>query len=180
MKTKKWRLVLQVAMCMAVLAGVAGCTKDRAAAQPVPVAVAPASQAAVEPQGDARALLMRMADFLSKTPRFSVNIREGYDVVQESGQKIEFSETRKLTVSRPDRLRVDVEQSDGDRNMILFDGTTITAFSPTRNVYAQTAKPGGEVAAVAIGAAVVGAVVGNAAAKSSSPPPSTVTAPPPY
>ncbi len=143
MKTKKWRLALRVALGMAVLAGVAGCAKDRVAAHPAPMASLPASQATVEPQGDARALLMRMADFLSKTPRFSVSIRNGYDVLQESGQKIEFGESRKLTVSRPDRLRAEVEQSDGDRNMILFDGATITAFDATQNVYAQTARSGG-------------------------------------
>jgi hypothetical protein len=142
MKTKKWRMAISLALGMVVLATIAGCAKDRAAAQPTPMAGGQAPQVAIEPQGDARALLMRMADFLSKTPRFSVSIRNGYDVVQKSGQKIEFGEARKLTVSRPDRFRVEVEQSDGDRNMILFDGATITAFSPTQNVYAQVAKPG--------------------------------------
>ena len=143
MKIYKWRLALLVALGMAVLAGLAGCAKERVATQPVPMVDGPATQAAVEPQGDARALLLRMADFLAKTPRFSVNIKNGYDVLQESGQKIEFGETRKLTVSRPDRLRVDVEQSDGDRNMIVFDGTTLTAFDATHNVYAQAAQSGG-------------------------------------
>ena len=143
MKIYKWRLALLVALGMAVLAGVAGCAKDRVATQPAPMVGVPKPQAVVEPQGDARALLLRMADFLAKTPRFSVNIKNGYDVLQESGQKIEFGETRKLTVSRPDRLRVDVEQSDGDRNMIVFDGTTLTAFDATHNVYAQAAQSGG-------------------------------------
>ncbi len=90
MKINQWRLALRVALGMAILASVAGCAKDRVATQPTPVAGVQAPQVVAEPQGDPRALLMRMADFLSKTPRFSVGIRNGYDVVQESGQKIEF------------------------------------------------------------------------------------------
>ncbi len=86
---------------------------------------------------------MRMAGFLSQAQRFTVNVLSGYDVVQESGQKIEFGETRKITVSRPDRLRVEVEQSDGAKHLVLYDGKDITTFSPSQNVYAQTSKPGG-------------------------------------
>ena len=44
-----------------------------------------------------------------------MTIRDGYDVVQESGQKIEFGELRNVTVSRPDRLRIEVERSDGQK-----------------------------------------------------------------
>jgi len=143
MKTKKWRLALRIGLGMAILAALAGCAKDRVAAQPVPIAGVPVPEAAAEPQGDARALLMRMGDFLSKTPRFTVNIRNNYDVIQASGQEIEFGEVRKLSLNRPDRLRVEVEQSDGDRNMILFDGATLTAFDGTQNVFAQAPQSGG-------------------------------------
>ncbi len=93
-------------------------------------------------QEDAKGILMNMATFMSKTPRFSVNIRAGYDVLQDSGQKIEFGEKRTVTVSRPDRVRIDAEQSDGDRQMVLLDGKDITVFNATQNVYATTPKPG--------------------------------------
>jgi len=52
-----------------------------------------------------------MSEYLAQTERFSVVVRDGYDVVQESGQKLEFGEVRKLTVSRPDHLRI-----EGDLN----------------------------------------------------------------
>ena len=42
-------------------------------------------------QPDAKAILMRMADFMSKLPQFSVEVRDSYDSYQKSGQKIEFS-----------------------------------------------------------------------------------------
>jgi hypothetical protein len=69
-------------------------------------------------------------------------------VVQESGQKIEFGETRKVTVSRPDGLRVEAEHSDGERHVVLYDGKDIAVFNPSQNVYAQVYKPGGIDAAV--------------------------------
>lgn len=48
-----------------------------------------------------------MAKKLAETKQFSVTMHMGYDVVQKSGQKIEFSEIRKTTINRPNHLRVD-------------------------------------------------------------------------
>ena len=107
---------------------------------------APAPQAAVEPE--AKDVLMRMAEFLAKTPRFSVNLKINYDVLQESGQMIDFFETRSITLRRPNGLRVAVEQSDGDKQLVLYDGKQITAFSSSQNVYAQVSEPGDIDAAV--------------------------------
>ena len=56
-----------------------------------------------------------MSQYLAQAERFSVTIRDGYDAVQQSGQKIEYGEVRKVTVSRPDRLRFEVERSDGEK-----------------------------------------------------------------
>ena len=106
------------------------------------VAVASESKAAsVSPQ-EARAILMRMAEFMVRTGSFSVAVRDSYDVYQKSGQKIEFSEKRTITVARPDRLRIDVEESNADRQMLLFDGKELTVATPSRNVYARTPRPG--------------------------------------
>jgi hypothetical protein len=98
--------------------------------------------AASGPQTDAMATLMRAADFLAQAKQFSVSVRSGYDVVQESGQKIEFNESRKLTLVRPDRMRVDVERSDGDKALVLFDGKELTVFSPKEKVFAKVEKAG--------------------------------------
>jgi len=54
-----------------------------------------------------------MAEFLAGTQSFSVSVRGDYDAVQTSGQKIEFGEIRTVTLSRPDRLRVEGQRSDG-------------------------------------------------------------------
>jgi hypothetical protein len=92
---------------------------------------------------DAGALLARMAECLSKTPRMSVTVHGAYDAVQPDGYKVEWNEIRKVTLSRPDRLRVDSERSDGTHSLILFDGKNITTFDETAKVYAQAPQTGG-------------------------------------
>ncbi len=92
--------------------------------------------------GEAMALLRRMGERLAQAKGFSVSIRAGYDVVQDSGQKIEFGEERKVLLSRPGGLRVEAEQSDGDRRLIYFDGKTLTVADPDLKVYAQVERTG--------------------------------------
>ena len=98
------------------------------------------SESPSEPE--AMPILKKMSEYLAQTERFSVSVREGYDVVQESGQKIEFGEVRKVTVSRPDHLRIEFEKSDGEKGLVLFDGKEITVYQANQNIYASTSKPG--------------------------------------
>jgi hypothetical protein len=148
MKTNPRWPAARTALCVAVLAITMGCAEKRGATRPESPSVQGAAPRTVAEPAEAQDILMRMAEFLAKTPRFSVNVQSGYDVVQESGQKIEFGEIRKITVSRPNGLRVEAEHSDGEKQLVLYDGKTITTFSPSRNIYAQTSKPGGIDAAV--------------------------------
>jgi hypothetical protein len=110
---------------------------------PVPAKKAPAATVVSESQAQANAILMRMADFLGGTQRFSVNVSGGYDAVQTSGQKIEFGELRKVTLSRPDRLRVEGERSDGAKALTVFTGKEIVLVDAASNVYATAPQPGG-------------------------------------
>ena len=91
---------------------------------------------------EAMPILKKMSEYLAQAGRFSVNVRNGYDVVQESGQKIEFGEVRKVTVSRPDHLRIETERSDGEKGLVIFDGKQITIYLQNENVYASASKPG--------------------------------------
>ena len=101
---------------------------------------ASAQSTAVEPQ--ARELLVKALTYISRQERFSVVVRANYDSYQQSGQKIEFGETRKVTLIRPDRLRVEVEESNGVGHVMLFDGKDLTLATPQSHVYAQLPKPG--------------------------------------
>ncbi len=91
---------------------------------------------------DAEQLLFGMMKKVAGIPQYSVSVRMGYDVVQESGQKIEFGEVRHVIMDRPNHIRVDTVQSDGDKGLFIYDGQVITLFSETENVYSQTAHPG--------------------------------------
>jgi hypothetical protein len=113
------------------------------AQQPAPAKKAPAAAAVTDSQAQASAILMRMADFLGGAQRFSVTVRAGYDAVQKSGQKIEFGEIRKVTLSRPDRLRLEGERSDGTKTLTVFTGKEIVLIDAASNVYATAPQPGG-------------------------------------
>jgi hypothetical protein len=90
----------------------------------------------------ATTVLKNMSEYLAHAGRFSVTIRDGYDVVQKSGQKIEFGEMRIVTVSRPDRLRIEAERSDGQKDLVIFDGKDVTIYSANHNIYATTSRQG--------------------------------------
>ena len=84
----------------------------------------------------------RMAQFLAGAKQFSVTVDIAYDIVQDWGQKVEFGETRKVTMRRPDRLRAEVTDRDGSTNGLIFDGKQITAYDLKAKVYATDPQPG--------------------------------------
>jgi hypothetical protein len=131
------KAALACAWTLALLAGAPG------SAQQTGPTAAPDSAA------QAMAVLQRMAELLSQAPRFSVTLDIGFDAVQDSGQKIEFGETRQIVLRRPDRLRVDATKRDGAKSTLLFDGKDITVVHPQENVYATAARPGSVDEAVA-------------------------------
>jgi len=90
----------------------------------------------------AMTILKNMSQYLAQAERFSVTIRDAYDAVQQSGQKIEYGEVRKVTVSRPDRLRFEVERSDGEKGLVIFNGKDLTVYTADKNVYATVARQG--------------------------------------
>jgi hypothetical protein len=90
----------------------------------------------------AAAAIEAMANFLAKAQRIGVSVDCTYEVVQDSGQKIEFGERRELKLRRPDRARIDITQRDASRRGIVFDGTQLTAFDLDEKVYATVQKPG--------------------------------------
>ena len=101
-----------------------------------------AQQAPSESQARAREMLMRMAAYLGGAQGYSVGLRSGYDAVQKSGQKIEFGETRRITLRRPDKLRIESERSDGAKTLTVFDGKEIVRVDAAANAYASAPQPG--------------------------------------
>lgn len=95
-----------------------------------------------ESQESAGELLAGMADYLAGLPGFKVSLVCSYDVVQDSGQKIEFSELRKVSLARPDKLRIEQIASDGAQDLVVFDGKDITIYNDQLDVFSQAPQPG--------------------------------------
>lgn len=131
------RILLALLLAAATIPASAG-LGDAASGSP---AQASATSAPTESQQRAATLLKSMVDQLVGLQSFSVAYRAGYDVVQPSGQTIEFGETRRVTLARPDRLRVEQVASDGRRDLVIFDGKTISVLDADAGVYAQAPQP---------------------------------------
>jgi hypothetical protein len=83
-----------------------------------------------------------MADFLVKAKRLRFTVDSAWDTTQSTGEKIEFGETRVMTIRRPDRARVEATRRDGSRRGFLFDGTQLAVFDLDLKVYATAPRPG--------------------------------------
>jgi len=105
---------------------------------PAQAADAPAR---TESQVHAAAVLKSMAQYLAALTAFSCTSSNSFEAVQADGQRIEFGETRRISLARPDRLRIDEVASDGASDLALFDGKQITVLSADDNVYAQAPQP---------------------------------------
>jgi hypothetical protein len=142
--TDTCRLTARTILLAVVALAAAGPAQAQQAtpAKSAPVARAPAAPTVTESQTQARAILMRMAELIAGTQRLSVSLRAGYDAVQASGQKIEFAESRTITLSRPDRLRVEGARSDGAKTLTVFTGKEIVLVDAGSNVYATAPQPG--------------------------------------
>lgn len=135
--------------CALLLTGLLQVTAS-VSAQPSAPALPPAQSTAVpatatpatDSQRQAAAVLKRMSEYVARLPAFSVSFRDGYDVVQASGQKVEFGETRTISLARPQHLRMEEIASDGRKDYAIFDGKTVTAYDADAQVYAQVPQPG--------------------------------------
>jgi hypothetical protein len=90
---------------------------------------------------EAAAILKAMAEYLATLENFTGTTRNSYEVLQSNGRKIEFGEIRRISVARPDRLRVEEIASDGEQDLALFDGKLMTVFNADAGVFAQAPQP---------------------------------------
>jgi len=103
-----------------------------------PAAAEPAAASPIEPE--AKAILERMASLLQKATAFSLVADLAWDSVQADGQKLEFGETRRIAVRRPDRLRFDIERRTGEKRGTIYDGKEIAVFDFDEKAYASVPK----------------------------------------
>ena len=114
-----------------------------------PAVVGSEAQAAGGGANAAAPRIEAMAHRIAQAPRLGVTVDCTYDVVQDSGEKIEFGERRALMLRRPDRARFDITGRDGSHRALLFDGTQLTTVDHDAKVYATVPHPGTVDAALA-------------------------------
>jgi hypothetical protein len=94
---------------------------------------------AVDPE--AVAILERAAERLAGAGRVRLRMRTLYDVVQDSGQKLQFGTWDEVTIRRPDRAAATFRRDDGRVRRLWYDGVTLTMYDATENVYGQLPVP---------------------------------------
>ena len=98
---------------------------------------APTEQKSNIIEEEALAIFTRSTDYLAKLNQFHVNAEFGFDVLQETGQKIEFGSHQDVTIQRPNNFRVDFIRRDGVNGSVVYDGKEIVLFNPDEAVYAK-------------------------------------------
>ncbi len=86
--------------------------------------------------------LLKTFDFIGDTKKISVSVESSYDAVQKSGQSIEFGAISNWHIKRPNKVRIDIKNRDGNERNFYFDGNTITLYDKDQNVYAEVNKKG--------------------------------------
>lgn len=92
----------------------------------------------VDPRADDA--LKRMSEHLRKLPRFTLSALHEYDLVTESGQKIQMSRQMTIRVERPHGLLVQGAGDDGVRAYI-YDGHSFTVVDYESRIYSRVQAP---------------------------------------
>jgi hypothetical protein len=98
-------------------------------------------QASAQGSGDAEKLLKGMADYVASQKTLSVSYDSDIEVVTSHLQKIQFTSSGQVQMSRPDKLRA--TRTGGYRDVeIVFDGKMLTVSNKDSKDYAQIEATG--------------------------------------
>lgn len=89
---------------------------------------------------DAQAVIDRMTKTLQGLSTFEITAQGSRDEVIAYGYKLQYNETAKLTVQRPNGLRAEIS-GDYRNRTIVYDGTKLAMYSPDDNAHVQLAAP---------------------------------------
>jgi hypothetical protein len=94
-------------------------------------------------QKDAAAIqtLKAMSDYIAGQKTLSVTFDSDIEVITSELQKIQFTSSGQVQLSRPDKLRATRTGGYADVELV-FDGKTLTINGKDRNVFAQMDSPG--------------------------------------
>jgi len=85
-------------------------------------------------------VLLDACAWLRDAKAFSVQADISFDEITLDGARVEYHRQDQITLARPNRLRVDVEDDRGDRS-VYYDGKEVTVSRPGNGVYAVVEAP---------------------------------------
>lgn len=97
---------------------------------------------AAETARDAQAdgLLQKMSDFMGSLKSFSVNTSNTMEVIDTSGQKLNFGAHGEIHVMHPNRLAA--HRTGANQNAsVYYDGKNVTVYAKQEGLYATTPVP---------------------------------------
>jgi len=131
----RWSRVLWIA---SVTVAALACSSPRPAAAPEPQR----TDARPEIEDGAVGIVRAAARRIREAATLRVTADVCYDVVQDTGQKLEFGSRWTATVERPRRARLESQRRDGERTLIVLDGNDLWMYSPDQEVWATEPQPG--------------------------------------
>jgi hypothetical protein len=87
-------------------------------------------------EGDARSILKSMSDFVSRQENLSLKYDADTEVVTPALEKIQFSASGEITMTRPNKFRVSRTGGYADVELIS-DGSNVTVYDKAANKFAQ-------------------------------------------
>jgi hypothetical protein len=84
---------------------------------------------------EALGALRDASSLLDEQKHFSFSATTGHDVRQAGGFMLEFGAQRSFVLKRPDHVRVDVQERDGDSHTTRYDGSRFSVELPDENAY---------------------------------------------
>src|SRR5439155_10876638 len=97
--------------------------------------------AAQAQEDSARRILKAMSDYVTSQMTISLTFDTDIEVITPEIQKIQFSSSGQVQLSRPDKLRASRTGGYADVEL-TFDGKTATVLGKNVNTYAQVGAPG--------------------------------------
>lgn len=96
---------------------------------------APLAKGEAEMDAKANEHLKAMCSYLAGLKEFAFHAEATYEVVQDSGQKLQFTNLRDVLVARPNRV---VSHASGDtaNRSFYYDGKTVTLYDKKAKAYA--------------------------------------------
>ncbi len=90
---------------------------------------------------DAKAILKSMSDFLGSQHTIELTFDSDIEVITPELEKLQFTNSGEVLLSRPDKLRAHRKGGYADVTMV-FDGKTVSILGNNLNGYAQLEAPG--------------------------------------